>query len=150
MPTESTITINHINDDDEINQFWDSFNEQSASVVNDDNSTTTTTTTTAENDSVSDLFLTLLHSTHKDSTSIKTRTEHDRSVNTLASDVLWPLILDQTNRRNPKKSSSSTTTTIQSISSNSSITSSTARANRTYKQLPSTVKSRRTHPYTTA
>jgi hypothetical protein len=104
---------------------------------------------TTNNDTVTDLFLTLLHSTHKEPSPIKSRTEHDRTVNTLASDILWPLIVDQTSRRNSKKSSSSVATTIQSISSNSSTKSSTIRGNR-YKQLPSTVKSRRSHPYTTA
>jgi len=149
--TASTITFDDIliptnttlNDDDD--QFWNSLSEQSAPVISENISTTTTTT----NDTVSDIYLTLLHSTNKNSSPIKSRTEHDRTVNTLASDVLWPLIVDQTNRRNDKKSSSSTTTT-QSLSSNSSIASSTIRRNRLYKQLPSTVKSRRSHPYTTA
>lgn len=138
IPTESI--LNEAVDDD---QFWNSLHEQSPPVVSEDISTT-------DNDTVSDLFLTLLHSTNKESTPIKTRTEHDRTVNSLASDVLWPLIVDQTNRRNPKRSSSSTTTTIQSISSNSSTISSTSRTNRGYKQLPSTLKSRRSYPYTTA
>jgi hypothetical protein len=138
MPTNTTL------DDDD--QFWNSLSEQSAPVISENTSTTITTT----NDTVSDIYLTLLHSTNKNSSPIKSRTEHDRTVNTLVSDVLWPLIVDQTNRRNEKKTSSSTTATTQSLSSNSSIASSTIRRNRLYKQLPSTVKSRRSHPYTTA
>jgi len=148
--TESTITVEDIvmptnttifDDDDD--QFWNSFTQQSTPVVSENMSTTT------NNDTVSDLFLTLLHSTNKDPSPIKSRTEHDRTVNTLATDVLWPLIVDQSNRRSSQKSSSPATT-IQSFSSNSSTTSSTTRGNRVYKQLPSTTKSRRSHPYTTA
>jgi hypothetical protein len=147
--TASSITIDGIlmpsgvtpNDDDD--QFWNSLIAESTPVINENTLTTT-------NDTVSDLFLTLLHSTNKNPSPIKSRTDHDRTVNTLASDVLWPLIVDQTDRRNSKKSSSSTTTTISSISSNASTTSSTIRGKRSYKQFPSTVKSRRSHPYTTA
>jgi hypothetical protein len=104
---------------------------------------------TTHNDPVNDIYLTLLHSTNKESSPIKTRTEHDRTVNSIATDLLWPLIVDQTNRRNDKKSSSSTTTTTQSISSTSSASSSTIRGNRVYKQLPVTLRSRRSHPYST-
>lgn len=148
--TASTITIEDIllppvvplnEDDDE--QFWNSLTEESTPV------TSETVPPTTTNDSVTDLFLTLLHSTTKESTPIKTRTEHDRTVNTLATDLLWPLIVDQSNRRTTKKSSSSTTTT-QSISSNSTTRSSISRSSQLYKQLPSTLKSRRAHPYTTA
>jgi len=139
MPSD--VTLNNNNDDDD--QFWNSLIEESTPVINENTSTT-------NNDTVSDLFLTLLHSTNKNPSPIKSRTDHDRTVNTLASDVLWPLIVDQTDRRNSKKSSSSTTTTISSISSNASTTSSTIRGKRSYKQFPSTVKSRRSHPYTTA
>lgn len=150
--TASTITFdeilmpsgNPLNDNDDDEQFWNSLTEESTPVVS-ENMTLTTT-----NDTVSDLFLTLLHSTNKDPSPIKTRTEHDQTVNSLASDVLWPLIVDQTNRRASKRSSSSTTTTTQSISSRSSTQSSTMRGSRLYKQLPSTMKSRRSHPYTTA
>ena len=105
-----------------------------------------------QNDSVTDIYLTLLHSTTNKSSPIKSSSEHDRAVNTLASNVLWPLILDQTNRRSSeKKSSSSTTTTTptRSISSVSSMNSSTHRRNSSFKQLSSTAKSRRAHPYTT-
>jgi len=137
MPTNNTLF-----DDDDDDHFWTSLTEQSTPVVSDNMST-------KNNDTVSDLFLTLLHSTNKDPSPIKSRTEHDRTVNTLATDVLWPLIVDQSNRRSSQKSSSPATT-IQSFSSNSSTTSSTTRGNRVYKQLPSTTKSRRSHPYTTA
>lgn len=150
--TASTITLDdmllppdvplHTNDDDD-EQFWNSLTEKSTPATSENVLSST------NNDSVSDLFLTLLHSTTKESSPIKTRTEHDRTVNTLATDVLWPLIVDQTNRRTAKKSSSSTTTT-QSISSNSTTRSSISRTSQSYKQLPSTLKSRRVHPYTTA
>jgi len=150
IPYQSTSTISFddilipsnttIDDDDDDDPFWNSLTEQSTQVISEDMSTTNT-------DLVSDIYLTLLHSTHKEPSPAKTRAEHDRTVNTLASDVLWPLIVDQTKRRNQKTSSSSTATTIQSISSKSSTNSS---KNRLYKQLPSTVKSRRSHPYTTA
>jgi hypothetical protein len=137
IPSNTTL------DDDDDDPFWNSLTEQSTQVTSEDMSTT-------NHDIVSDLYLTLLHSTNKEPSPAKSRAEHDRTVNTLASDVLWPLIVDQTKRRNEKTSSSSTATTIQSISSKSSTNSSTIRKNRVYKQLPSTVKSRRSHPYTTA
>ncbi|CAF2463107.1 unnamed protein product [Rotaria sp. Silwood2] len=137
----SDITLNHNGDDDD--QFWNSLTEQSTPAESE------TMSITNNNDPVNDLYLTLLHSTNKDSTAIKSRVEHDRTVNTLASNILWPLILDQTNRRNEKKtSSSSIATTIQTLSSNSSTASSTSKRNHSYKQLSSSVKSRRTHPYT--
>ncbi|CAF0752178.1 unnamed protein product [Rotaria sordida] len=154
IPNESINTIDFgdiiippittlVGDDDD--QFWNSLTEQSTSAESEIMSTTN------NNDTISDIYLTLLHSTNKDSTPIKTRTEHDRTVNTLASDILWPLIVDQTKRRNDKKtSSSSTTTTIQTTSSNSSNASSTSKKNHLYKQLSSSVKSRRTHPYMNA
>jgi len=163
-PLESTITFDDLlmpsnttlPDDDDYDQFWNSFGEQSTATISENISTTTTdndtvsdnTSALTKTDSVSDIYLTLLHSSKKDSSPIKNRTEHDRTVNTLASDIIWPLIVDQTNKRTSRKSSSSTTTT-QSLSSNSSIRDSMNRANR-YKQLSSTVKARRPHPYTTA
>lgn len=131
--TNPSPTTSVTEDDDDA--FWNTIaNTQSTSVVSDDLSTT-------NQDSVSDLYLTLLHSTTKDSSAIKTRTDHDRLVNTLTSELVWPLIVDKTNQRTSKKSSSSTTTTVHSISSNSS---------RSLKQLPNRVKSHRSHPYTTA
>lgn len=149
--TASTITFEDIllapdvpsvgNDDDD--EFWNSLTEKSTPVTSEN------VPSSSNNDTVTDLFLTLLHSTTKESSPIKTRTEHDRTVNSLASDVLWPLIVDQTNRRTAKKSSSSTTTT-QSISSNSTTRSSISRTSQSYKRLPSTMRSRRVHPYTTA
>jgi hypothetical protein len=136
IPSNTTLP-----DDDD--QFWSSLTEPSTQVINENIATTDT-------DIVSDLYLTLLHSTNKDPSPMKSRTQHDRTVNTLASDILWPLIVDHTKRRNEKKTSSSSTTTTQSISSNSTTGSSTIRRTRLYKQLPSTVKSRRSHPYPTA
>jgi hypothetical protein len=139
IPPETTF-----NNDDNDDDFWNILSEQSTQSTNEIMSTT-------NNDSVSDIYLTLLHSTKKDSSPIKTRTEHDRTVNSIATEILWPLIVDQTNRRNDKKSSSSTTTTTQTFSSNSSTTGgSSIRRNRVSKQLPSVMKSRRSHPYTTA
>ncbi|CAF1219977.1 unnamed protein product [Adineta steineri] len=137
-------------------------NNDSASVSEDISNSTTTTnndnasvsedisnsTTTTNNDSVSDLYLTLLHSTHKESSPMKSRAEHDRTVNALASDIFWPLIMEQTKRRSEKKTSSSasSTATTKSIASNSSTTSSTLRR----KQLPSITRSQRSHPYRTS
>ena len=143
LPLPSDVPLE---DDD---QFWNSITEQTNPTaaplpVNDDSSNT-------NNDTISDLYLTLLHATNKKSSPITSRSEHDRAVNTLAADVLWPLIVDQTNRRSEKKFSSSnnTTTTTQSISSASSTSSSTLQRNSPFKQLSSTVKTRRAHPYST-
>jgi hypothetical protein len=153
IPYQSTSTItfddilmppieNNIDDDED--QFWTSLTgESSIPTVTEDITTTT-------NDTVSDLYLTLLHSTGKDSSATKSRSEHDRTVNSLATDILWPLIVDQTNRRSEKKSSASSTTTTRTLSSNSSTTSSTIGQKRICKRLSTTVKSRRTQPYTTA
>ena len=130
-----------VGNDDEA-QFWNSVSEQSTTTISEDLSTT--------NDPVSDIYLTLLHSSTKESAPIESQADHDRAVNSLASDVLWPLIVERTKRRSEKKtSSSSTATTIRSISSNSSTTSSTFQKNRAYKQLPSTSRLQRTHPYAT-
>ncbi|CAF0943935.1 unnamed protein product [Adineta steineri] len=125
-------------------------NNDNASVSEDISNSTTTTTT--NNDSVSDLYLTLLHSTHKESSPMKSRAEHDRTVNALASDIFWPLIMEQTQRRSEKKTSSSasSTATTKSIASNSSTTSSTLGRNRLNKQLPSITRSQRSHPYRTS
>ena len=152
--TASTITFDTLPlpsdtplDDDD--QFWNLITEQtippssSPPAVNDDDDSNT------NNDTISDLYLTLLHGTNKKSSPITSRSEHDRAVNAIASEVLWPLIVDQTNRRSEKKFSSSTTTT-QSISSTSSTSSSTLQRNSPFKQLSSTVKTRRAHPYSTA
>ncbi|UJR36982.1 hypothetical protein I4U23_029690 [Adineta vaga] len=148
MPSNSTIDTAVYEDDD---QFWNSLTEQSIATNSENPVSTISENLSSTNDSVSDVLLTLLHSTNKDSTPIKSRADHDRTVNTIASNVLWPLIVNQNKRRSEKKtSSSSTTTTIQSLSSHSSTTSSTYQRNRLYKQLPSTTRSRRPHPYTTA
>ncbi|CAF1090227.1 unnamed protein product [Rotaria sp. Silwood1] len=140
ISSNTTLYNNEYNDDD---HFWNSLIEQSTPVESEIMSTTN------NNDAVSDLYLTLLHSANKDSTPIKDRVEHDRTVNTLASNILWPLIVDQTNRRKEKKTSasSSRTTTIQTLSSNSSNASSTSTRNHSFKQLSSSVKPRRIHPY---
>lgn len=136
---QSNTTIDH-HEHDEDDVFWNSFMSESTQAENE-------TAPTTNNDTVSDLYLTLLHSTNKDKTNITTRAEHDRTVNTLASDILWPLILNQTNRRSEKNTSSSSMTN-QSVSSNSSRTDSSIRRNESFKQLSSsTVKSRRIHPY---
>lgn len=152
--TESTITFDELfeiptqtlndplsvlkttNDDDEEDDWWNRLsNNDTTPAVSEDLSA-------KNSDSVSDILLTLLHSTTKDSPAIKNRTDHDRLVNTLSSDVIWPLIVDKTNRRTSKKSSSSTTSTVHSISSNSS---------RSFKQLATRVKPPlRSHPYTKA
>jgi hypothetical protein len=119
--TTSSITFNdtavssntELEDDDD--QFWNSFGEQSNSTIattpppaitNIEESTTTT------NDTISDLYLTLLNTTTNKSSPIKSRTDHDRAVNTLASDILWPLIVDQTNRRSRTTNPSLQTTFI--------------------------------------
>ncbi|CAF1289946.1 unnamed protein product [Adineta ricciae] len=130
-------------DNEDEAQFWNSVSEQSTTTISEDLPIT--------NDPVSDIYLTLLHSSTKESAPIESQLDHDRAVNSLASDVLWPLIVERTKRRSEKKtSSSSTATTIRSISSNSSTTSSTLQKNRAYKQLPLTSRLRRPHPYTTA
>lgn len=147
--TEQLLEVPTENDD----EFWNSLTQSTTTT----NTTTSTTTTennnrsNSMNDSVSDLYLTLLHSTTNKTSPIKSRSEHDRTVNTLATDVLWPLIMDQTNRRTSKKSTSSTTTTIGSPSSVSSVsTGSLQRRHNSFKQLSSTIKSRRVHPYSTS
>ncbi|CAF1524420.1 unnamed protein product, partial [Adineta steineri] len=88
----------------------------------------------------------------KESSPMKSRAEHDRTVNALASDIFWPLIMEQTQRRSEKKTSSSasSTATTKSIASNSSTTSSTLGRNRLNKQLPSITRSQRSHPYRTS
>ncbi|CAF1232856.1 unnamed protein product [Adineta steineri] len=159
MPSNST--------DEDFDEFFKAFPEPSLSAVSEDISPLITTTnndnasvsedisnstTTTNNDSVSDLYLTLLHSTHKESSPMKSRAEHDRTVNALASDIFWPLIMEQTQRRSEKKTSSSasSTATTKSIASNSSTTSSTLGRNRLNKQLPSITRSQRSHPYRTS
>ncbi|CAF3341923.1 unnamed protein product [Rotaria socialis] len=135
VPMESNTTVISPDEDDE--QFWNSLIDQTTPANSENMSTT-------HNDSISDVYLTLLHSTHKDPTSIKSRAEHDRTVSSLATDIFWPLIVDQTSRRNEKNTSSSSTT--QSISSNSSRTSSTIQRNSSLKQT-SSARTRRIHPY---
>ncbi|CAF0949123.1 unnamed protein product [Adineta ricciae] len=149
-----------VGNEDEV-QFWNSVSEQSATTISEDlsimndpvseqSATTISEDLSITNDPVSDIYLTLLHSSTKESAPIESQADHDRAVNSLASDVLWPLIVERTKRRSEKKtSSSSTATTIRSISSNSSTTSSTFEKNRAYKQLPSISRLRRPHPYTT-
>ncbi|CAF3732541.1 unnamed protein product [Adineta steineri] len=153
--------------DEEFAEFFKAFPEPSLLAVSEDISPLITTTNndsasvsedisnstiTTNNDSVSDLYLTLLHSTHKESSPMKSRAEHDRTVNALASDIFWPLIMEQTQRRSEKKTSSSasSTATTKSIASNSSTTSSTLRRNHLNKQLPSITRSQRSHPYRTS
>ena len=94
---------------------------------------TTTSEGTSDTDTVSDIYLTLLHSTNKNHSQI----EHDQTINSLASNIHWPTIVNQTQRHKENPSSSS----------NSSTSSSTKRS---LKQLPTTIKSKRIRPYTTA
>ena len=145
MPSNTTLNDNQNNNDnnndDDDDDFWNSLTEQTFDGTNDNTSATL-------HDSVTDTYLTLLHATNKTPTSTKCRTEHDRTVNRLASSVLWPLIVDQTHRHNESTASSSTTT-AQFSSSNSSHGSSLTGRNRLYKRLSSTVKYRRAHPYST-
>ena len=72
-------------------------------------------------DTISDIYLTLLHSTTKNHLQI----EQHHTVNSLASNIIWPTIVSQTEQHNRK----STT-------------------NNSLKQLPSTSKSKRIQPYT--
>lgn len=149
LPAESHLDA----PDEDSDEFWNSLTAQSnittspAPLVP---AATTDESSTSNNDTISDLYLTLLHTTTNKSSSIKSRSEHDQAVNTLASDILWPLIVDQTNRRDGKRRSSSTASTVGSLSSRSSTTTSTIERTRPYKQISSTGRSQRTHPYTRA
>lgn len=140
-----------IEEDDE--QFWNSLTEHSTAELLTSPSTPPAPESQSESDAmsaddtISNLYLTLLHTTTNKTSPSKSRAEHDRAVNTLASDILWPLIVDQTNRRSEKRVSSSTATTIQSISSPSSTSGSSVQ--RRMKKFSSTSRSRRPHPYST-
>lgn len=147
--TSSSTTFDFTESLDNDDDFWNSLTQTTTS-SNLPNSQLNDTehTSSHTNDSVSDLYLTLLHGTINKTSPIKSRSEHDRTVNTLVSDVLWPMILDQTNRRSEKKSSSSVATTARSASSVSSVSTGSLQPRRTsLKQLSSTMKSRRIHPY---
>jgi hypothetical protein len=90
---------------------------------------TTTSEGTSDTDTVGDIYLTLLHSTNKNHSQI----EHDQTINSLASNILWPTIVNQTQRYKENPSSSSSSSTKRSL-----------------KQLPTTIKSKRLRPHTTA
>ncbi|CAF4352561.1 unnamed protein product, partial [Rotaria sp. Silwood2] len=92
---------------------------------------TTLSEGTSDNVTITDIYLTLLHSTNRNHSEI----EHDHTINTSASNTLLSVNNNQTQQRREETSSSS------------SISNST---NRSLKQLSSPRKSKRTHPYTTA
>ncbi|CAF2842295.1 unnamed protein product [Rotaria sp. Silwood2] len=94
---------------------------------------TTLSEGTSDNVTITDIYLTLLHSTNRNHSEI----EHDHTINTSASNTLLSVNNNQTQQRREETSSSSS----------SSISNST---NRSLKQLSSPRKSKRTHPYTTA
>jgi len=155
VPMTSDSLISHIDDD----QFWSSLTDDQSNLhpppspsLPTGGESNSETDSISANDTISDLYLTLLHTTTNKTSPMKSRSEHDRAVNTLANDILLPLIIDQTNRRNDKKLSSSTATTIQTISSpsSSSVGSSTIRRTSQYKQLSSTTRTRRAHPYSSS
>ncbi|CAF1057149.1 unnamed protein product [Rotaria sp. Silwood1] len=81
----------------------------------------------SDNDTLTDIYLTLLHSMNKNHSEI----EHDHRINSLSSSTL--LSMNDNKQHNEEISSSISNST-----------------NRSLKQLSSTMKSKRTHPYTTA
>ncbi|CAF1044822.1 unnamed protein product [Didymodactylos carnosus] len=80
---------------------------------------TSTASTISKTDSVSDLFLTLFDQTkqeHQTKYSITNqRVDHDIAVDTLASNVLWPLLVSQTKRK-LKNSKTTRTSSISGLS----------------------------------